>query len=119
MTAAIPFVTDPLEFLTDPEQMVREAGGLGIRGVEAESVQFHEYAGSRIGETRSLPWVDVEQVVAICCNARPGDDVMVALDYRTGLQTPRIIATDWSGGGGPLYRNIATTFDDFADRLGL
>ena len=120
---AIPWVTDPLVFLSDPEEMVQEAGGLGIRGGEAESVEFREYAGSRLGGDRPLPWVDVEKVVAVCCNARPGDDVMVALDYRTGLDAPRVIATDWTGDGEPGFRfghrQVAATFDAFADRLGL
>jgi len=83
------------------------------------SETFSEFRGSAIGE-RDLPWIDVEQSLFIICNRWPGDDVGIALDYRSGIDMPRVVGGDWhSGNNGVVYREISPTFDAFIQLLGL
>jgi hypothetical protein len=42
------------------------------------------------------------------------------LHYRPDPLNPRVICSDWhTGFNGVKYRQIATSFDDFADKVGL
>ena len=77
-----------------------------------------EYRGSLVAE-RALPWIDVELALFLMANKNPGDDVGIALDYRTGANSPRVIGTDWHSVGGCGYREICETFEEFAELLEL
>ncbi len=63
------------------------------------TVIFSEYRGSQVA-FRDLPWIDVEKTVFIIINGRIGDDAGIALDYRTGIDTPRVIDSDWHTANG-------------------
>ncbi len=117
MFAKIPFIQDPLNFLGSKDNMVFESGLL-MGHNEIEQEVFSEYRGSVIGE-RGLPWVDVEQSLFIICNKWPGDDIGTALDYRTGLNSPRVIGGDWRSGNKCIYHEISPTFDAFVELVGL
>ena len=71
------------------------------------------------------PWLDVEQALNIAVNRRPGDDVAIALDYRTGLSDPRVVGSDaWTGQHETgqfryVWREVAPAFSVFAEALGL
>jgi hypothetical protein len=47
----------------------------------------HVVRGSVTGPS-DLPWLDIEQAFNIAVNRRPGDDVAIALDYRTTRLIP-------------------------------
>lgn len=83
---------------------------------ESEHAYFSEYRGALVGE-RELPWADVEKLIFIVVNERPGDDVGIALDYRTGIDTPRVIGMDWHSGKNCIYREISQSFEEFVELL--
>jgi hypothetical protein len=37
-----------------------------------------------------LPWFDAERAVLIAVNQNPGNDVAIALDYRTDVTDPKV-----------------------------
>ncbi len=117
MRAKVPFIHEPLVFLSSKDEMVFESGPL-MGPFEAEHPLFSEYRGSVIGK-RDLPWVDVEQTLFLIVNKWPGDDVGIALDYRPGLHAPRVVGGDWHSSRNCIYREICPTFADFIDLLGL
>ncbi|MCA8996277.1 MAG: hypothetical protein KDA80_04815 [Planctomycetaceae bacterium] len=112
------FELDPVEPISSHNAMLLNSGPLMPPG-DVESEQFHEYRGSMSVE-RTLPWIDIEKTLFIMCNQRIGDDCGIALDYRTGQQTPMVIGSDWySESRGVIYRRVAGTFEEFAWMLGL
>lgn len=117
MLSKIPFIRDPLVFLGSKENMIFESGPL-MSPDEAENKMFSEYRGS-VFDKRDLPWIDVEKTLFIICNKWPGDDVGIALDYRTGNESPRVVGGDWHSGEGCIYREISPSFDRFVEYLGL
>jgi hypothetical protein len=66
-----------------------------------------------------LPWRDVDLSFFVAVNRFPGDDVGIALDYRTGVGNPRVIANDWGSGRECIWREVAPTFSSFVQALGL
>ena len=58
-------------------------------------------------------------------NRRPGDDVAIALDYRTSPSDPRVVGSDaWTsqhetGQIQYVWREVAPAFSVFAEALGL
>lgn len=116
MLAKVPFIRDPLVFLGSKDNMLFESGPLmGPEAIEQE--MFSEYRGSAVGE-RDLPWIDVERTLFIICNKWPGDDVGIALDYRTG-NSPRVVGGDWHSGNNCTYHEISPSFDAFVELIGL
>ncbi|MEO1145780.1 MAG: hypothetical protein AAFY26_09290 [Cyanobacteria bacterium J06638_22] len=117
MATVVPFITDPLDLLSNRKAMERESGPL-MPPSETESINFHEYRGSFHAD-RPLPWIDVEKTLFIAVNRRIGDDVGIALDYRDDPDEPSVIGGDWHSGDGLCYRLITHTFHQFAEALGL
>jgi hypothetical protein len=114
----------------DPDE-----SGLTVRGLalprllvglldSGRSALFHVVRGSVVGPG-DLPWLDVEQAVNIAVNKRPGDDVAIALDYRTDPSDPRVVGSDaWTGHHETgrfqyVWREVAPSFSAFAEALGL
>jgi len=109
----IPFFREPVDFLTLVEDMRRESTGFLADEPRIAKV-FHEARGSKNPEPICLPWLDVEKAVFVAVNLIPGDDLGIALDYRTGAADPRVVANDWDPGpGGCLWREIAPSFSEF------
>ena len=113
----VPFIRERLVFLQTSEMMRFESGPL-MAPEEAESDFFKEYRGSLV-DPRDLPWIDVEKTLFIACNEVPGDDVGIALDYRPGLDRPRVVGGDWRCGEHLGHREIAPTFSAFVAMLGI
>ena len=113
----VPFVRDPLVFLESKESMLLNSGPLMGKS-DSENELFSEYRGSAHKE-RDLPWIDVEKSIFIAVNKIPGDDVGIALDYRPGIQCPRVVCGDWHSGNGCVYHEIAPSIEAFAENLGL
>lgn len=116
MLSKVPFIDVELVFLDSKDTMCFTGPLMGPH--ENEQEMFCEYRGSAIGE-RPLPWIDVEKTLFIILNKWPGDDVGIALDYRVGVHSPRVVGGDWHTGAGCVYREISPTFDAFVELLGL
>jgi hypothetical protein len=87
---------------------------MGDTNVESEL--FSEYRGSLLPR-RDLPWLVVDRSIFIIVNKRPGDDAGMALDYRTGVDTPSVVGGDWNDGPRLTYREISSTFSEFIELL--
>ena len=116
--SVIPFLQEPMDFLLDIDTMQRESTGFLADSPEMAEL-FHEYRGSKVPE-RELPWLDVDKALFIAVNRIAGADLGIALDYRTGLEDPRVVASDWQSGGNTHYwREVENKFSDFVRKLGL
>ena len=127
LRAVAPWFEDPLDFLHSPAEMRRESWFLYEDGSADDprgSALFHVVRGSVAGRT-DLPWLDVEQAFNIAVNRRLGDDVAIALDYRTDPSDPRVVGSDmWTsqhetGRFQYVWRQVAPSFSAFAGALGL
>lgn len=129
LRAVVPWFEDPLDFLHGPGEMRRESWFLyedGSADDPRDSALFHVVRGSVAGPG-GLPWLDVEQAfnIAVKVNKRPGDDVAIALDYRTDPSDPRVVGSDvWTslhqtGRVQVAWRQVAPAFSAFAEALGL
>jgi hypothetical protein len=127
LSAVVPWFEDPLDFLRGPREMRRESWFLYEDGSADDprgSALFHVVRGSVAGPS-DLPWLDVEQAFNIAVNRRLGDDVAIALDYRTDPSDPRVVGSDaWTGQQETgrlqyVWREVAPTFSAFAEALGL
>ena len=114
MMQIAPFIRGELQFRAS--QYLIPTGECLMGPEEHENRIFHEYRGSKIAETRDLPWIDVEKSALIAINQIPGDDVALALDYRTSMTAPRVIGTEWIDGpdGGCFWREVAPSFAELA-----
>lgn len=106
-----------MTFLKTVEAMRFQSGGLADLPTIASV--FHEARGSESSEPVSLPWLDVEMAVFVAVNQIPGDDLGIALDYRTGAMDPRVVANDWGDRTGCVWREVAPSFSEFVRLLGL
>jgi hypothetical protein len=115
----IPFLREPVDFLTSVEAMRRESAG-SLANEPRFAKVFHMARGSRSAEPVSLPWLDVELSLFVAVNRFPGDDLAIALDYRTDATDPRVVASDWDEGpGGCEWREVAPSFSQFVRTLGV
>jgi hypothetical protein len=117
----MPWFEDPLSFLPNVEQIRRESRSLDLfADDERLSEIFRERRGSTAQHPVELPWLDPEQAVLVAVNRHAGDDVAVALDYRSGAADPRVVASDfWTDQKQCAWRVVAPSFTQFATRLGL
>jgi len=118
---AIPFLQEPVDFLLDVETMRRESSGSLSFFQHPEMPElFHMYQGSQEAE-RQLPWLEVEKALLIAVNRNRGDDIAIALDYRTDSEDPRVVASDWWSENTPthLWREVESKFSEFVRKLGI
>lgn len=67
-----------------------------------------------------LPWLDVDKAFLVAVNKHPGDDVAIALDYRTDSIHPRVVASDfWTEPGICSWREVTSTFSALVGEFGL
>lgn len=117
--AAIPFLKDPVMFLSSIQHIAFESQG--NLADDARYSFFQEYRGTASAE-KSLPWLDVDRALFIAVNRDIGDDVAIALDYRSSYEDPRVVASDWSFHNGHSlchWREVSPTFSDFVKLLDL
>ncbi|QNP67951.1 hypothetical protein [Streptomyces genisteinicus] len=120
MAEVIPWFEDPLGFLPDPEQMEWQSRSMDMFADDPLCAFFREARGSKAAGPLELPWLDVEQAVLIAVNRNPGDDVALALDYRTDPADPRVVGSDfWTDPRLCQWRVVAPDFSAFAASLGL
>jgi hypothetical protein len=114
----IPFLVDPVDFLSSLEAMARESSG-DIADDPRMSAVFHLVRGASVTRPVELPWLDADRSFFVAVNRQPGDDVGIALDFRTSSSDPRVVAGDWGSGQACLWREVAPTFSGFVRLLGL
>lgn len=117
----MPWFKDPLDFLTDVHQIRRESASLDhLTDHEDTAKFFRQTRGNASADPVELPYLDVDLAVLIAVNRVPGDDVAVALDYRTSASDPRVVASDfWTDPHQCSWRTIASTFSAFIAALNL
>jgi hypothetical protein len=118
MREAIVFLHDPVVFVSLEEILSQRDTALWMADDPRMSALFYTVRGSRDKASAELPWLDAEKCIFIAVNAAPGDDVGIALDYRVGLDAPRVVASDWQT-AGCLWREVTPTFSEFVERLDL
>jgi hypothetical protein len=79
---------------------------------------FMAARGSTSAVPIELPWLDVEKAVTIAVCLEIGADVGIQLDYRTGQDDPRVVASDWRR-EGHFWCEVTPTFSEFTKRIGL
>ena len=114
----IPFLLEPVDFLLDVDGIRRESSGV-LADMSDMSEFFHEYRGSKTSE-KDLPWLDVDRALFVAVNRVAGADIAIALDYRTDVNDPRVVASDWwSGNKTHCWREVESRFSDFVRKLGI
>jgi hypothetical protein len=120
MREVIPWFEDPLVFLDSLDHMRRESRSLDMFANDPRSSELFRVAYGSVAGPVDLPWLDAERAFLIAVNQMPGDDVAVALDYRSDPSDPRVVASDfWTDPHQCAWRMAASAFSAFADALGL
>jgi hypothetical protein len=118
LKSAVPFQGEPVDFLA-VEAMRRESCG-ALADNPQYSASFHMVRGRTSAAPVDLPWLDADLAVFIAVNRFPGDDLAIALDYRTSSNDPRVVASEWlAESGGCIWREVAGSFTKFAQHLRL
>jgi len=115
MRNVIPFLLDPVDLLKF-ESMRHQSTRF------AEVVvrwSFHAISGAKSTVPVELPWLDVDKVVLIAVNKQIGDDVAIALDYRTSIEDPRVVASEWHDNKQHLWSEVTPTFSEFVEKIGI
>ncbi|ASW53797.1 hypothetical protein CIK06_05735 [Plantactinospora sp. KBS50] len=107
----MPWFKGPLHFLTSVEAVVRESRSLDLLTADDASAQLFRLArGTAWTEPVDLSWLDIDKAFLVAVNERPGDDVAIALDYRTDPTDPRVVASDfWTDPRLCSWREVAPT----------
>jgi hypothetical protein len=120
LSQVMPWFQDPLDFLSSVDQMRWESQSLDLFADDSRSSQLFREARGSVAGRLDLPWLDVELAVLVAVNQRPGDDVAIALDYRTDPADPRVVGSDfWTDPKQCAWRIIAPTLTGFVAALGL
>jgi hypothetical protein len=118
LSRVVPFIADPIEFIEAMDWIELESRGNLADSDWAE--RFKEKRGSRDGLPIELPWRDVEQSIVVAVNRHAGNDVAIALDFRTSRDDPRVIATAWTSDFSACeWREVAPTLSIFLARIGI
>ena len=116
----IPYIKEPVHFITCEHLRPLPTPDIIADDLTLRPV-FHITRGSEENRFVELPWIDAELTIFIADNRIPGDDVAIALDFRTDLQDPRVVASDWwtLENQGCIWREVAPTFSEFVAQLSL
>ena len=118
---AMPWFKDPLHFLDSVQAMERESNSLDFLTEDETSARlFRQARGTGQVSRVDLPWLDVDKAFLVAVNKHPGDDVAIALDYRTDSMDPRVVASDfWTEPGTCSWREVTSTFSALVGEFGL
>lgn len=118
LRSVIPWFEDPLVFLTSVEGIRRESMSLDMLAADEPSSRVFALGDGREQRSVDLPRLDVERAVLIAVNRNAGDDVALALDYRSDPADPRVVASDfWTDPRQCAWRIVTHTFTEFIARL--
>ncbi len=114
--AVIPFLKDPVDFLSVDSMEFESSGHLADH--PDTSSLFHEMRGSDFVSVPYLPWRDVSRSFFIAVNRHIGDDIGIALDFRSGPESdPSVIASDWRDGSCKWIR-VYDSLSEFLQHVG-
>lgn len=113
----IPFLHDRVIFLQTVKSIRMESSG-HLADSPRSSQLFHLVRGSKSTVPVELPWLDADRALFIAVNEEIGDDVVIALDYSTSIEDPRVVASEWLQ-NEHIWREVTSTFSEFVERLGL
>jgi len=117
----LPYLRYPIDFLGSVEAIRFESTGF-LADDPGTSKIFREIRGAKNHGDINLPWRDVDLSFFVAVNRIPGDDIGIALDYRTDWSNPRVIASNWkdnSTGSFIEWEKVAPTFSQFVELVGL
>lgn len=117
----IPWLQGPVEFIEVMHWLVTE-NRASLVDYPDEAEIFREYRGSISPDKTDLPWLDVEKSLFIAVNRIHGDDLGIALDFRTSLDNPRVVASYWCGEQEDYHvewRLVTEAFSEFLTRLNM
>ncbi len=110
----IPFLDVPMVLLKTTEEIRQASANAALTHEEVLGIRYRELTGAPV----ELPFLDADLFLFLAINVLPGDDSAVALDYRTGLKAPRVVASDWTGPGATCqWKVVAPDFESFAQRF--
>jgi hypothetical protein len=117
----MPWFRFPLDFLHSTQAMARESRSLdSFADDEPSRNLFRIHRAGTLTHPSGLPWLDAENAIVIAVNRILGDDVAIALDYRTDRHDPRVVASDfWTDPHRCAWRTVTATFSELAAALGL
>ncbi len=115
LDTVIPFFKEEVVFLKTFEEMERASHNL------CEDLDwFFEKNSDTDARASSLPWRDLRSSFLIAVCKSPGDDIAIALDFRTSMEHPRVIGNNWhSDIKGCPWEEISSTFEEFVERIKL
>ena len=117
----IPWLQGPIEFIEVMHWMVGE-NREPLADYPDDTRMFREYRGSISPDKTDLPWLDVEKSLFIAVNRIHGDDLAIALDFRSSMENPRVVASYWCGEYKDCHvewRLVTETFSEFLTRLNM
>jgi len=119
---ALPWCESPLHFLHSVSAITSQSEVLDMYADDDWSSRyFHITRHTRErGHYLGLPWLDAGLALMIAVNRDPGDDLAIALDYRSEDGSPVVVGSEaWTYPRGYLWRPVAPSFDAFASMLGI
>lgn len=116
----IPWLPGEIELIDSFDWLITE-NTTALADSQFGSRLHRVYRGSRSDEKLDLPWLDVELSVVIAVNKQHGADLGVALDYRTSMKDPRVVATVWENLPEPHveWRVVADKASEFFSAMEL
>ena len=113
LARAVPFMSDPLDFLTSLDAIRFNSGLSHAFGGEPLRIHYRWIRSSK------LPWLNIRRAFFIAINRNIGDDVAIALDYRTNRREPRVVASEYTDANGYRWCAVADTFSAFVESLAI
>jgi hypothetical protein len=119
LEAAIPWIQGPIEFIEEMQWMVSENSTTMADHADLSNM-FFEYRGSKSKDKPDLPWLDIDQAIIFAVNRIHGDDLGLAMDFRTSAEDPRVVGSYWKTAPNSFeWRLINNSFYNFLEELGM
>lgn len=119
----MPWLDGPIDFILNFQQIKEASLGKLADFGQSTAEKYRVYRGSTSNLSPDLPWLDVDVHITIGHNRFWGDDIGLALDYRSSSSDPRVVATKWIQQDGLKFHHtdwmiVADTFTKFTQMLG-
>ena len=104
----MPWFENPLIFLANADQMRHESRSLDLFADDKRLSELFRVRRGTAASPVDLPCLDAELAILVAINMNPGDDVAIALDYRSDPADPRVLASDfWTDPKQCTWRIVA------------
>ncbi|GIH19675.1 hypothetical protein [Rugosimonospora africana] len=114
----IPWFHDPLDFMLTLDELRLHNR---LIAESADTMRFFCVGRGSAAQPIAMPWLDLDQAVYIAICRYAGDDIALALDYRSSSTDPRVLATDTVtlSRQQVSWRQVTPTLSEFVDALHL